>query len=231
MQPATPLEATAYAYPHGGAAAPLAWDGFADAASDTSSAAPAHAAPSDPDALRSAFDAGRLQGRNEERQASQSLLAADRAAHLSHRSALLENFAREQERYLHLVEREVVELALAIAARILRREAQMDPLLLTGAVRVALGQLAEKTDVRLHVPEADADLWREAIAHLPNLAVRPEVITEPAWHLGECELETRLGTVDLGVRAQLGEIERGFFDRATRADVLQAAAASVESAA
>jgi len=36
------------------------------------------------------------------------------------------------------VEHEVVKLALAVAARILRREAQMDPLLLTGAVRVAL---------------------------------------------------------------------------------------------
>ncbi len=35
-----------------------------------------------------------------------------------------------------------MKLALAVAARILRREAQMDPLLLTGAVRVALGQLA-----------------------------------------------------------------------------------------
>jgi len=28
----------------------------------------------------------------------------------------------------------------------------------------------------------------------------------------EASLEARLGTVDLGVRAQLAEIERGFFD-------------------
>ena len=38
----------------------------------------------------------------------------------------------ERDRYLQAVEHEVVELALAVAARILRREAQMDPLLLTG---------------------------------------------------------------------------------------------------
>ena len=49
---------------------------------------------------------------------------------------------QERDRYLHAVEHEVVKLALAVAARILRREAQMDPLLLTGAVRVALGQLS-----------------------------------------------------------------------------------------
>ena len=55
---------------------------------------------------------------------------------------LCESFAEERDRYLHAVEQEVVRLALAVAARILRREAQMDPLLLTGAVRVALGQLS-----------------------------------------------------------------------------------------
>jgi flagellar assembly protein FliH len=32
--------------------------------------------------------------------------------------------------------------------------------------------------------------------------------------LGDCAIETELGSVDLGIRAQLGEIERGFFDRA-----------------
>ena len=35
--------------------------------------------------------------------------------------------------------------------------------------------------------------------------------------LGDCIVETELGSVDLGVRAQLSEIERGFFDRATSA--------------
>ena len=32
--------------------------------------------------------------------------------------------------------------------------------------------------------------------------------------LGDCVVETELGSVDLGIRSQLGEIERGFFDRA-----------------
>jgi hypothetical protein len=32
--------------------------------------------------------------------------------------------------------------------------------------------------------------------------------------LGDCVIETELGSVDIGIRAQLGEIERGFFDRA-----------------
>jgi flagellar assembly protein FliH len=127
---------------------------------------------------------------------------------------LIESFAQERDRYLHAIEHEVVELALAVAARILRREAQMDPLLLTGAVRVALGQLSGSTQVRLRVPAAELDLWTEAMALLPNLALKPAVVPGEGMRLGDCMIETELGSVDLGIRAQLGEIERGFFDRA-----------------
>jgi flagellar assembly protein FliH len=127
---------------------------------------------------------------------------------------LIESFIQERDRYLRAVEHEVVNLALAVAARILRREAQMDPLLLTGAVRVALGQLSGSTQVRLRVPVAELDLWTEAIALVPNLAVKPVVIAGEGMRLGDCVIETDLGSVDLGIRAQLGEIERGFFDRA-----------------
>ncbi len=118
---------------------------------------------------------------------------------------------------MHSVEQEVVKLALAIAARILRREAQMDPLLLTGAVRVALGQLSGSTEVRLRVPPSELDLWTEAIALLPNLALKPIVTPGEGMRLGNCVIETSLGSVDLGLRAQLVEIERGFFDRAAAA--------------
>ncbi len=49
---------------------------------------------------------------------------------------------------------------------------------------------------------------------LPNLAVKPAVVAGDGMRLGDCAIETELGSVDLGIRAQLGEIERGFFDRA-----------------
>jgi len=49
---------------------------------------------------------------------------------------------------------------------------------------------------------------------LPNLASKPTVIPGDGMRLGDCMIETEMGSVDLGIRAQLGEIERGFFDRA-----------------
>lgn len=164
------------------------------------------------------FEAGRQKGLAEGHQAEREAQAAARGAEEARRAeqvaVLIKRFTEERDRYLHAVEHEVVELALAVAARILRREAQMDPLLLTGAVRVALGQLSKTTEVRLLVPQAELDLWTEAIAHIPNLALKPDVIAGEQMRTGDCRIETNLGSVDLGIRSQLGEIERGFFDRA-----------------
>ena len=158
---------------------------------------------------REGFAMGLERGREESAGTSREL----REQFLDQGTTLASVFAEERAHYFHQAEEELVRLALAVAARILRREAQMDPLLLTGAVRVALGQLAQTTAVRLHVPEADRPLWEEAFAKLPNLAHRPEVVGEAAMELGECRVETELGSANLSLWAQLKEIERGFFDR------------------
>ncbi|MGA9063354.1 MAG: FliH/SctL family protein [Terracidiphilus sp.] len=164
------------------------------------------------------FEAGQERGRQEgleaEREAQAAAAAENEERRKRQMAALIERFQVERDRYLRAVEQEVVKLALAVAARILRREAQMDPLLLTGAVRVALGQLAASSEVRLRVPAAELELWTEAIAHLPNLTMKPAVAAGEGMRLGDCMIESKVGTVDLGVRSQLGEIERGFFDRA-----------------
>jgi flagellar assembly protein FliH len=166
--------------------------------------------------LRRSFEAGREQGVQEGRGLERDAQAVARQAEENRRAeqmaSLLRGFATEQTRYFREIEREVVSLALAIAARILRREAQMDPLLLQGAVRVALGQLSSATTVSLRVPEAELGLWKEAVAHLPKPCLQPSVAAGDGMRLGDCVVETEVGSVDLGIRAQLNEIERGFFD-------------------
>jgi flagellar assembly protein FliH len=168
--------------------------------------------------LRS-YEQGREQGIREGRQAEKaahSAALADGEKRMAARvGEWIESFANERDQYLQAVEREVVKLALAISARILRREAQMDPLFLTGTVRAALGQLAKTTAVRLRVPETELEMWKEAMALVPNLSVKPEILPDAGLQLGDCTLEAELGSVDLGTHAQLAEIERTFFDRST----------------
>ena len=165
-------------------------------------------------AAETGYERGLKEGRQVERDAQSAVQAEAEKQRVGQVTELLERFAQERDSYMRAVEHEVVDLALAVAARILRREAQMDPLLLTGAVRVALGQLSASTQVRLRVPAAELDLWTESIALVPNLAVKPTVVAGERMRLGDCVIETEMGSVDLGIRSQLGEIERGFFDRA-----------------
>jgi len=170
------------------------------------------------EAEHSAFENGRKLGMQEgrllEREAQRDARAAADRQLFKQAVALAEKFARERHAYSLRVEPEVVKLALAIAERILRREVQLDPLMLTGAVRVALGQLSNAARVRLRVPSADLALWLEAMAHVPNLAVRPEVQGVEGMSPGDCIVEAEVGSVDLGIRSQLDGIEQSFFDRA-----------------
>ncbi len=121
-----------------------------------------------------------------------------------------EEFVRERARYFAGVEAEVVKLALAIAARVLHREAKLDPLLLTGVVRVALEKVAEDSVTVLRVPVGSIEIWRELFAASPDSSL--QIVGDERLAVGECVLETNVGRVELGVSAQLEEIERGFFD-------------------
>jgi len=167
---------------------------------------------------RPAFEAGRERGRHEgrelERAAQSGARKNEEESYKRQIAKLIADFLEARERFLRAAEPEVVKLALAVAARILRREAQMDPLLLMGAVRVALGQIAGTSEVTLRVPAEQHSLWAEALALVPNLPVKPKIVAEERMRLGDCVIESQAGTVDLGVRSQLAEIERGFFDRA-----------------
>lgn len=127
-------------------------------------------------------------------------------------AAAIDDFRTHRDDYVAKVEHEVVRLALGIAERILHREAQLDPMLLSGAVRVALGQLAESTEVRLRVPAGQVAMWGEMVRLMPGLPLRPDVRGDEGLREGDAILEASLGSVDLGVQAQLDEIERSFFD-------------------
>jgi flagellar assembly protein FliH len=120
-----------------------------------------------------------------------------------------EQFAKERAKYFADVEAEVVRLALSIAARVLNREAEFDPLLLRGAVKVALEKVREESSVTLRVPEEQAEEWRGVVQ---GGQVALTVVGDQRLVASECVLETSVGRVELGVKAQLKEIERGFFD-------------------
>jgi flagellar assembly protein FliH len=121
-------------------------------------------------------------------------------------------FTSDCDTYYRRVEAEVVQLALAIARRILHREAEIDPLILAGVVRVALDNLRAATDLKLHVRPAEGAAWRKLFGQESHANYQVTIVDEPMFAPGQCRLESSLGTVELGVDDQLKEIEQGFLD-------------------
>lgn len=160
-----------------------------------------------------------METRIEEEQAKARLIAREEwQAELNERVAtertamekMSQQFGKERARYFAGVEAEVVKLSLAIAARILHREAKMDPLLLTATVRVALEKVADESGMMMRVPVDDLVMWKRVFEAEGDTSLK--VVGDERLSVGECVLETKVGTVEMGVSAQLAEIERGFFD-------------------
>jgi flagellar assembly protein FliH len=128
----------------------------------------------------------------------------------AHVTQAVEAFRVERKRYFIDVEAEVVKLALAIAARILHREAKLDPLLLTAAVRVVLDKVTDNSTMELRVPAGELQSWKNALEM--DAESRVQLVGDMRLEAGECILETAVGKVELGIHAQLEEIEKGFFD-------------------
>jgi flagellar assembly protein FliH len=123
----------------------------------------------------------------------------------------LDLFRTERRAYFSRVEADVVQLALAIAAKILHREAQVDPMLLTALVRVAIEKLHDGSSVAVRVSPDDAAKWRTTFA-TPLNGTAVEVIADPQLKPADCILTTELGSTNFGIDAQLKEVEQGFFD-------------------
>jgi flagellar assembly protein FliH len=127
------------------------------------------------------------------------------------RSALAD-FARERSLYFQNVEHEVVQLALSIARSILHREAQIDPMLLAGLVRVALEKIESSSQVSVKVCPERAEPWRAYFREKPLAGNTPAFVEDPALERDRCVIQTTMGTTEVGVETQLKEIEQGLFD-------------------
>jgi len=123
----------------------------------------------------------------------------------------LELFIDERKSYFSRVESDVVHLALAIAAKILHREAQVDPLLVAALVRVAVEKLHDGSSVSVRISPANAEKWREYLAS-PLNGSTIAIIEDDHLGVDDCVLETDLGSANFSIDAQLKEVEQGFFD-------------------
>ena len=167
--------------------------------------------------LQSRVELERGQAFESGREAGRSLARQELEVPLERLARSLDELAACRARYRRETEREVVQLAMEIARRILRRELTVDPEAILGLVRAGLESvsLREVLEVRLHPSHA------ETVRLSLNKSGAPSglaVIADPHLEPGAVLVETRRGGFDASAEAQLQEIQRGFADLIEQSD-------------
>ena len=152
---------------------------------------------------RDAFARGFAQG-----EASATATSSERGEEMLQRlTQTLQDLQRLRAEMIRQTERQMVQLALAVARRIAHREISLDQDLLIAMARVALERLGEnaRATVRLH-PE---DFQATGGARVGQaLGTNVTVLADPHVERGGCRVESDLGTIDAGIDAQIQEIAR-----------------------
>ena len=112
-------------------------------------------------------------------------------------------------------EADLIQLSLAIARRVLRRELAIDPEALHGLILGALEKLSGQEISRVRVHPAHAALVTESLRQSSS-SDKVQVIPDASRELGTVVFETQRGNLDASVESQLQEIERGLADRLRR---------------
>ena len=123
----------------------------------------------------------------------------------------IKGFDEQRDEYFARVEAEIVQLALSIAAKILHREAQVDPMLVATLVRIAVEKMREESSITVRVAAGRGNAWKNYFSGFPHMA-RVAIAENPQLTDQDCLLETELGTANFGLDTQLKEVEQGFFD-------------------
>lgn len=150
-----------------------------------------------------AFEAGRKAAQDASRQ--------ELEAHYARLSKSLEELAVCRVRYRQETEREVVQLSLEIARRILRRELTIDPEAILGLLRAGLDSVSLREVLEVRVHTAHADIVRTALQRMGAPAAI-SVVGDPHLEPGAVCVETRRGGFDASAETQIEEIQRGFAD-------------------
>ncbi|HZU25073.1 MAG TPA: FliH/SctL family protein [Bryobacteraceae bacterium] len=156
---------------------------------------------------KEAFEAGVTQGEAAGRQRAE----AELQARIQTLGRTTSEIAGLRPKIRRETERELVELALAIARRILHRELTVDPEALSALVKAAMQKidLRETHRLRTH-PEHTAAVSR-CLAQI-GAPAQIEVVGDARLERGAAVFETSRGTLDASVETQLAEIQHGFAD-------------------
>jgi len=119
----------------------------------------------------------------------------------------LDDLMRVRNEMIRHTEKQMVQLALAVARRVVHREVSLDPQVLLTMMRVALERVSDAARVTVRLNPAD---YQSVTAAIDGTATSDQVTLAADGRVprGGCKVETEYGDVDAGVDAQIQEIAR-----------------------
>lgn len=159
--------------------------------------------PETSEEARLAFQAGYELGREE----VQSQVESIAESFVKSLEELAQFRSRLRERY----ERELLQLALGVARKVVQQELADRPEIWLGMIRTAVHRAVDREHITLRVPAALAAFLTErmptlraALADVKEVAV----VEDPSLSEHGCIIESRFGDIDIGVETQLEAAER-----------------------
>ena len=111
------------------------------------------------------------------------------------------------------IEQEVVDLALAIARKVICREVEMDREIVVCVAREALAKIEDPIKIKIKMNPSDLQFIEAAkyqivdlVSHIDNATL----VAEDSIQSGGCVIETNSGEIDARIEAQLQAVEETF---------------------
>ena len=156
-----------------------------------------------------AFQKGFQEGENTALDAQRAEVAA---AVQSMSQAIVEIQGLRQEIY-HSIEREVVELALSIARKVVCQEIKINPDVVVCVAREALSQVDVPGKIKIRLNPADLEFINSTQGHISAFLQEMDNVTfeaEEGITSGGCVIETKLGEIDARIEKQFQVVEDKF---------------------
>jgi flagellar assembly protein FliH len=104
------------------------------------------------------------------------------------------------------VEKELLQLVLAVGKQLARRELRVDPTQVIGIIRESLSQLpASARDVRVHLHPEDAATVRERLAEPTNERAWT-IVEDPTLTRGGCVVRTDMSQIDVRLETRISAV-------------------------
>jgi flagellar biosynthesis/type III secretory pathway protein FliH len=185
-----------------------------------------HAAPPPPPPDYAAIEeAARLQGYNigfQQGEAAGRAAAEQSSAESVQRLNSLASHVHENHAiFFRAAEREVVDLALQIAQKVVEREVENMPDLALSVIRAALEEMDARTAVRVRVSPDDEELLRRLWTQVVPAGIgadRIELLKDERVQSGGAVIETTHGEVDAQLESKLAQLGNALWTFVTSAD-------------